>query len=95
MNLRRDDLRRLRGPIALAVGAVVVGLVCLFVADAYRDSAAKTLAGTRASRVAAQERVLRVSEEEREIRENLIDYDRSPSGLARWSSTSRAALRSG
>jgi len=76
VNLRRDDLRRLRGPIAFAAGAVVVGLVCLFLADAYRDSATKTRAGTRASRVAAQERVLRVSEEEREIRENLIDYER-------------------
>jgi hypothetical protein len=76
VKLRRDDLRRLRGPIALAAGAVVAGLVCLFLADAYRDSAAKTRAGTRASRVAAQERVLRVSEEEREIRESLIDYER-------------------
>jgi len=76
VKLRRDDLRRLRSPIAMAAGAVVIGLVCLFLADAYRDSAAKTRAGTRATRVAAQERVLRVSEEEREIRENLIDYER-------------------
>ena len=76
MNLRRDDLRRLRAPIALAIGAFAVGAVCLFLADSYRDSAAKTRAGTRATRVAAQERVLRVSEEEREIRENLIDYER-------------------
>jgi hypothetical protein len=76
VNLRREDLRRLRGPIVLAIGAVVFGLVCLFLADSYRDSARKTQAGTRASRVVAQERVLRVSEEEREIRENLIDYER-------------------
>ena len=76
MNLRRDDLRRLRGPIALAIGATLIGVVCLFLADAYRDSAMKTRAGTRATRVAAQERVLRVSEEEREIRENLIDFER-------------------
>jgi len=76
VNLRRDDLRRLRGPIALAIGATLIGAVCLFLADSYRDSAMKTRAGTRATRVAAQERVLRVSEEEREIRENLIDYER-------------------
>jgi hypothetical protein len=76
MNLRREDLRRLRGPIAMAVLAIVIGATCFFLADLYRDSAAKTRAGTRASRVAAQERVLRVSEEEREIRENLIDYER-------------------
>ena len=76
MTLRRDDLRRLRSPIAMAVLATAFGLVCLFLADSYRDSATKTRAGTRASRVAAQERVLRVSEEEREIRESLIDYER-------------------
>jgi hypothetical protein len=76
VNLRRDDLRRLRGPIALAIGATLIGVVCLFLADSYRDSAMKTRAGTRATRVAAQERVLRVSEEEREIRENLIDFER-------------------
>ena len=76
MNLRRDDLRRLRAPIAMAIGAMAIGVVCLFLADSYRDSAVKTRAGTRATRVAAQERVLRVSEDEREIRENLIDFER-------------------
>ena len=76
MNLRRDDLKLLRTPIALALLALAIGAVCLFLAESYRDSAAKTRAGTRASRVAAQERVLRVSEEEREIRENLIDFER-------------------
>jgi hypothetical protein len=76
MNIARDDLRRLRNPIIVAVSAIVVGAACLAVSDSYRDSATKTRAGTRASRVAAQERVLRVSEEEREIRENLVDLER-------------------
>jgi hypothetical protein len=75
MIINRDDLRRLRGPIAITLAAIAFGAVCLYLADSYRDSASKTRAVTRASRVAAQERVLRVSEEEREIRENLIDFE--------------------
>jgi hypothetical protein len=75
MNIARDDLRRLRGPIITAVSAIVIGTACLVASDSYRDSATKTRTGTRASRVAAQERVLRVSEEEREIRESLIDLE--------------------
>jgi hypothetical protein len=76
MNLRRDDLRHLRGPIVLALLAIAIGAFGLFFADSYRDSANRTRAATRASRIAAQERVARVSEEEREIRESLIDYER-------------------
>jgi hypothetical protein len=76
MSLTRDDLRRLRAPIALAGAMIVVGATCFLAADYYRDSATAVRAATRATRVAAQERVLRVSEEEREIRENLVDYER-------------------
>jgi hypothetical protein len=83
MNIAREDLRRLRNPIIIAVSAIVIGAACLAVSDSYRDSATKTRAATRASRVAAQERVLRVSEEEREIRENLIDLEQMPAGHAR------------
>src|SRR5262249_7285763 len=76
MNLSRADLRRLRGPIGLALLAVAVGAVCLTLANAYRESASQAREASRVTRVAAQERVLRVSEEEREIRENLVDFER-------------------
>ncbi len=76
MNITRDDAKRLRWPLALAVVMAVAGAAILYFSQSYLDSAKGTRAGTRASRVAAQERVLRVSEEEREIRENLIDYER-------------------
>jgi len=76
LNFSRADLRRLRGPLAMALLAVAVGASCLVLADSYRDSANQAREASRATRVAAQERVLRVSEEEREIRENLIDYER-------------------
>jgi hypothetical protein len=75
MNLTRDDLKQLRVPLALAIVLTVVGAACLFMSDSYLDSAKRTRDASRASRVGAQERVLRVSEEEREIRENLIDYE--------------------
>ena len=76
MNIKRDDLKRLRAPIAIAVTLVAVGVATLIASQSTLDAAKEVRAGTRASRVAAQERVLRVSEEEREIRENLIDYAR-------------------
>jgi hypothetical protein len=75
MNLTRDDLKQLRAPLAVAVVLIVAGAACLLMSDAYLDSVRKTRDESRATRVGAQERVLRVSEEEREIRENLIDYD--------------------
>jgi hypothetical protein len=76
MNISRNDLRRLRGPLALAVIFTLVGAACLAVSDSYRDTSTRTRNASRASRVSAQERVMRVSEEEREIRENLVDYER-------------------
>jgi hypothetical protein len=76
MNIKRDDLKRLRVPMALAVVAAAIGVAALVAAQSYLDTAKKARDLSRASRVGAQERVLRVSEEEREIRENLIDYER-------------------
>ncbi|HKW38703.1 MAG TPA: hypothetical protein VJO54_12930, partial [Burkholderiales bacterium] len=76
MNIRRDDLKRLRAPIALAAALAAVGIAVLVASQSSLDTARRAREASRASRVGAQERVLRVSEEEREIRENLIDYER-------------------
>jgi hypothetical protein len=76
MNITRDDLKRLRAPLALAVVMIAAGVAALLSSQSYLDSTKAVRDGTRASRVAAQERVLRVSEEEREIRENLVDFER-------------------
>jgi hypothetical protein len=76
VNIRRDDLKRLRGPLAVALLMAAAGAAALAVSQSYLDSAKRTRDATRASRVSAQERVLRVSEEEREIRESLVDYER-------------------
>jgi len=76
MNIKEDDLKRLRGPLALAVLLIAAGAVTLVTSQSYLDSAKRMRDSSRASRVGAQERVLRVSEEEREIRESLVDYER-------------------
>jgi hypothetical protein len=76
MNVTRDDLRRLRGPLALALLLAALGAAALATSQSYLDDAKRMRDMTRASRVGSQERVMRVSEEEREIRENLVDYER-------------------
>ncbi|TMG75660.1 MAG: hypothetical protein E6H75_09815 [Betaproteobacteria bacterium] len=76
MKIARDDLKRLRTPLALAVVLFALGAASLVVSEHYRDEAKKARDITRMSRVAAQERVSKVSEEEREMRENLVYYER-------------------
>jgi len=76
VNIKRDDVKRLQGPLALAVVLTAIGIAALVTSQSSLDDAKKTRDASRASRVAAQERVLRVSEEEREIRENLVDFER-------------------
>jgi hypothetical protein len=75
VNVTRDDLKHLRTPFAIAAALIAVGAAALLMSDSYLDSARKMRDASRASRVGAQERVMRVSEEEREIKENLIDYE--------------------
>ena len=75
MNIARDDLKRLRVPIAVAIVLLALGAVCLIAGGYHLDEARTARDATRLSRVAAQERVLRVAEEEREIRDDLVYYD--------------------
>jgi energy-converting hydrogenase Eha subunit C len=75
MNITRDDLKRLRMPLAVAIVLLALGAACLIASGYYLDEARAARDSTRLSRVAAQERVLRVAEEEREIREDLVHYE--------------------
>lgn len=76
MNFRREDLKRLRLQAGIAVLLVGLGAASLAVSDHYLSEATEALAAARTQRAAAQERVSKVSEEEREIRESLIFYQR-------------------
>ena len=75
MNIGRDDLKRLRVPLAVAMALFALGATCLISSNHYLDAVKKASDATQVSRVGAQERVSRVSEEEREIRENLVYYE--------------------
>ena len=76
MNVTRDDFKRLRMPLASAIGLLALGAACLITSGYYLDAARAAQDATRLSRVAAQERVSKVSEEERGIREDLVYYER-------------------
>ncbi len=75
MNVTRDDLKRLRMPLAAAIMLLVLGAASLIASGYYLGEARTAQDATRLSRVAAQERVLRVAEEEREIRDDLVYYE--------------------
>lgn len=75
MNIVRDDLRRLRMPIAAAIVLIALGAACLLTSGYYLDAARSEADASRQSRVTAQERVSRVAEEEREIHESLVYYE--------------------
>jgi len=75
MKVARDDLKRLRMPLAVAIILLVLGAASLIASGYYLDEASTARDATRLTRVAAQERVLRVAEEEREIRDDLVYYE--------------------
>jgi hypothetical protein len=76
MNIRREDVKRLRLPAGIAVLLIGLGIASVVASDHYLGQAVGALETARAQRAAAQERVSKVSEEEREIRESLIFYQR-------------------
>jgi hypothetical protein len=75
MNVSRDDLKRLRVPLALALLLSALGVACLATSGYYLDAAKSAREASRLARVGAQERMAKVSEEEREILENLVHYE--------------------
>jgi hypothetical protein len=76
MNISRNDLRHLRVPIALAILLSALGAACFGVSKYYLDQARAVRDASRLTRVGAQERMAKVAEEEREIRENLVHFER-------------------
>ncbi len=76
MNIRREDFKRLRFPAGIAFALIGLGMASVVLSDQYLGEATRALDSARAQRAAAQDRVSKVSEEEREIRESLIFYQR-------------------
>jgi energy-converting hydrogenase Eha subunit C len=75
MNIARDDLKRLRIPLAVAIALLALGAACLIASGYYLDEARAARDASRLSRMAARERVSRVAEEERGIRDDLVYYE--------------------
>ena len=74
MNLTARELRLLALPLAAFVLLVVAGAWLVFWANDRSAAEARILAQARADRSRAKERLLRIAEEEREVREKLKVY---------------------
>jgi hypothetical protein len=74
MKVAREDLKHLRLPALAAAALVALGAAAIGVSEHYLALANTARAAVRAQRIAAQERMSKASEEEREIRENLVSY---------------------
>lgn len=72
----RDDLKRLRVPIAFCLILIGAGAFAILSAERGMERAKKDQQTIRKSKLAAQEQVARATEEEREIRENLAQFQR-------------------
>jgi hypothetical protein len=76
MTLTREDLRRLAAPLAIALALVALGVVLVRVSGDALAKAKADLATTQAERRQTGERLARIAEEEREVREKIDLYKR-------------------
>lgn len=76
MKISRADLSRLRLPIALALLLAAIGITFLVASERYLDEARRGQAAAKAQREQAQKRLEQVAEEEREIKSNLVYYNK-------------------
>ncbi|MGC2518787.1 MAG: hypothetical protein WA373_06735 [Burkholderiales bacterium] len=74
MKIAREDLKRLRLPAIIAAALIVLGAAAIVVSEHYLASAKTASAAARAQRIAAQDRMSKASEEEREIRASIVFY---------------------
>jgi hypothetical protein len=74
MNIARTDIKRLRLPIAVAAVLFALGAACVIAGEYQLSEARSAREATRQSRIAAQLRVSKFSDEERELREDLVYY---------------------
>lgn len=76
MRFSRDELKRLLLPVLAAVAALAVGAVLIVMAGQTRARAQAELDAARGERLQNTERLARIAEEEREVREKLDVYQR-------------------
>ncbi|HET7198157.1 MAG TPA: hypothetical protein VFI86_05785 [Burkholderiales bacterium] len=76
MRLTRDELKRLLAPVAIALVALAAGAALVWSAGGTLAAAQRTLAGAAEQRKENTERLARIAEEEREVRQKLDVYQR-------------------
>jgi hypothetical protein len=76
MTLTREELRRLAGPVVAAVAFLVLGVAIIWTAGGALRTAQAQLAAAQDERRQNNERLARISEEEREVREKIDVYQR-------------------
>lgn len=76
MTLTRDETRALAAPVALAVAFVLLGVALIWSAGGALRGAQAQLAAAQAERRQNNERLARISEEEREVKEKIDVYQR-------------------
>jgi len=76
MKLEKQDFRQLRWPLAVAVAFALAGAGALLYSEQHLEDIRKEAAAAKTSRAAAVDRVAKAAEEEREIRNDLVFYQR-------------------
>lgn len=76
MTLDRSVLKRLRGPIAAALILIGIGVASLVVSDNRLVEARRAQKAAQDQLRSTRDRVSRVAEEEREIRDNLVHFEK-------------------
>lgn len=74
--ISKDDMRQIRWPLAISILLCIAGIVTVVLAEAQLDAARKSRELAQQDRTSAQERVTKATDEEREIRQNLVEYDK-------------------
>lgn len=74
MIIAREDVKRLRLPLAAALMLAAAGAATIMVTQHYYSIDSQKREATLAERKAAQDRVAKVEEEERDIRANLVHF---------------------
>jgi hypothetical protein len=76
MTPTRTEIRRLAAPLALALALLIVGAALIWSASSALATAQRELAAAQAERRQASERLARIAEEEREVKEKIDLYRR-------------------
>ena len=76
MKLEKQDFRQLRGPLGMALVFAIAGAGALLYSERHLDEARRSAATSKANHTAALDRVAKASAEERDIRSDLVFYQR-------------------